>query len=567
MPPSAPPTLLNRSAVAELLDIPLKTVTWWAWGVADLKRYERFEINRRGNAEPRSISAPVRPLKQIQRRLAQMLATSYQPPPNVHGFTYGRSPTTNAAIHPRQQWVLRVDLEDFFPTINFFRVRGMFGAFPFEYPPDVAALLAQLCCHRNELPQGAPTSPIVSNYICRGLDRQLGALAVQERCYFTRYADDITFSTDRKAFPSSLGYLEGDETVAGEAIVEAIESDHDFVINADKTRLMHCSQRQRVTGLIVNEKVNVPRNYVRSLRNLLYIWRRYGEAAAREALFRYLPPDNWPPGKKLPSMKELVRGRVQYVGSVKGWMDPTYRALAEALSEVDETFALPVIDDTLPRDVRIFVEGPSDVIHFEEAIEALGDRPALSGINFDIGDKSHFEGDGGLAKACKAAARFPQSPPCLFVFDADNPKALGEAVGSRDWKDWKNGVVAVSLAPPAWRSSDERLCIEMLYPDEILAGHDAEGRRLYFLSEFDPDNGHHLTEDCSTPIPQNRKLIREDVYEFHTKRSLELSKMDFAEAIRDRSGEFSRPSFNGFLPTFERINAALAAMSPTPGAG
>lgn len=562
-----PPSLLNRDAVASLFDLPLRKVTWWAWGAPDDKRYQQFEIARRGGARPRSIQAPVRPLKEIQRRLAQVLTDCYRPPPNVHGFTRGRSPATNASLHPRQQWVLRIDLEDFFPTINFFRVRGMFEAFPFDYPREVAALLAQLCCHQNRLPQGAPTSPIVSNYICRGLDRQLGRIAAGERCYFTRYADDLSFSTDRRTFPSTLGYVEGNETVIGDEIAVAIESDHDFVINEKKTRLMHCTQRQRVTGLIVNEKVNIPRNYSREIRNLLYIWRRHGEDDARKALIRHLPPDNWPPGKRLPALGEILRGRVQYVGSIKGWTDPTYLKLATKLSEVDETFVLPKqTETTVQRSVRLFVEGPTDVIHFKAALKALKGSPALSGITFSIDDKSYFEGDGGLDKASKGAARFPQDPPCLFIFDADSRKMLRQVVGRRPWKDLKNGVATAALAPPGWDDSGERFCIEMLYDESTLRAHDAEGRRLYLLTEFDPKTGQHLTDDCYTPEPKRGALVRESVYQFGTKQTIALSKMKFAEEVRRGKGEFAHVSFDGFIPTFVRIREALDSMVLPPPA-
>ncbi len=156
---AAPPQLLSRADVADLLEVPLGRLTWWAWGLRGERRYRYFEIARRGGGSPRSILAPIKPLKDIQRRLADYLAAWYRPPPHVHGFVPGRSPGSNARAHKRQEWVLRIDLAGFFPSINFGRVRGLFLASPFYYPPDVAALLAQICCHENELPQGAPTSP------------------------------------------------------------------------------------------------------------------------------------------------------------------------------------------------------------------------------------------------------------------------------------------------------------------------------------------------------------------------------------------------------------------------
>ena len=328
------------------------------------------------------IHAPIQPLKDIQRTLAQILTASYHPPAQVHGFARGRSPVSNALRHPGQQWILRVDLQDFFPSIHFGRVRGVFRAFPFEYPADVATLLALICCHRNALPQGAPTSPIVSNYICRRMDRQLSQLAAEERCFFSRYADDITFSTDRRNFPPSLGYLDGGQSIAGPALRTAIEENNSFLINPAKTRLMHRSQRQRVTGLVVNEKVNVPRGYLRGLRSLLFIWKHHGPEAAIAAYMRANPSRNAPPGKGPPSFVSVVRGQVQYVGSIRGWGDPTYRALATSLAELDPDFTLREPLSTAPQTVRIFVEGPSDVEHLEAALSHFKAHDNLTDFEF-----------------------------------------------------------------------------------------------------------------------------------------------------------------------------------------
>ena len=101
-----------------------------------------------------------------------------------------------------------IDLENFFPSINFGRVRGLFMSEPFNVPQAGATILAQLCCHRGVLPQGAPTSPVISNIICSRLDRQLMKLAQSHNCFCTRYADDITFSKTRTAFPAEIGYFD-----------------------------------------------------------------------------------------------------------------------------------------------------------------------------------------------------------------------------------------------------------------------------------------------------------------------------------------------------------------------
>ncbi len=202
------PDLYSLQALAEFVDLPLSKLNWWAWAFPVEKRYRCFKIAKR-NGSPRYIDAPIAPIKQIQRKLATSLAASYRAPAHVHGFTHARSPLTNAAVHVGQRWVFAIDIEDFFPSITAARVRGLFLSFPFGYPDEVATTLARVCCHRDALPQGAPSSPIISNYICRGMDRQLAKLAIGHGCYYSRYADDLVFSTDRSLFPTGVAIREG----------------------------------------------------------------------------------------------------------------------------------------------------------------------------------------------------------------------------------------------------------------------------------------------------------------------------------------------------------------------
>jgi RNA-directed DNA polymerase len=148
-----------------------------------------------------------------------------------------------------------VDLKDFFPSITFRRVRGLFEAKPYQLDHSVATVLARICCHKNSLPQGAPTSPIISNMICARMDSQLRQLAVRHRCAYTRYADDLTFSTSTRNFPEALAEIVSTET--GNKLKIGVENNHKiklngFEINQQKTRLQTSDKRQVVTGLTVN---------------------------------------------------------------------------------------------------------------------------------------------------------------------------------------------------------------------------------------------------------------------------------------------------------------------------
>ena len=560
-----PVPLQTRADVAELLEVPARTLTWWVYALAEHRRYETFEIRRR-NGGLRRIDAPIKPIKDIQRRLALLLNGWYAPPAHAHGFVNGRSPLSNARLHRRKEWVLRVDLHDFFGTIHFGRVRGLFEAQPFGYPRDVAALLAQICCHVGRLPQGAPTSPVVSNFICRRMDSELAALARKERCNYTRYADDLCFSTDRTRFPEHLAETEAETAVAGSAI-NAIVSGNGFAINAGKTRLMRRTQRQRVTGLVVNEKLNVTREYTRRLRNVLYIWQAHGPESAATAFARAEPDRNWPPGKPLPGFRQIIVGRVQHVGSVKGWEDPVYMRLALALAAVDDQFEArahrgdSVMAETVPemlasQRVELYTEGPTDLLHLSAAHAYFVARGEFTEFEF-MPSEYPGAGDDALLKHCRALSHSHPRDPCLFVFDRDVARTVEAGVGTREWKNWGHGVVAVALGTPRQELIDKPFCIEMLYDRELTARSDADGRRLFLADEFS-DQGVHDTKLFMTPDQHKLGLVKEAVYELPDERSVGLSKMAFAQAVAAAVFPFEDVQFEGFRATFVAIADALA---------
>ncbi|MBE3133112.1 MAG: RNA-directed DNA polymerase, partial [Acidobacteria bacterium] len=183
--------LETREAVANLLEIKYGHLMWCVYRVPLSQRYTHFSLPKKSGGN-RTIMAPVSTLKLVQRKLSQVLSAVYKPKPSAHGFLRGRSIVTNARQHAGNKYVLNLDLKDFFPSINYGRVRGLLMGTPYKRKPGVATLLAAICCADNQLPQGAPTSPIVSNMICAKMDSQLQKLAEENRCFYTRYADDMT---------------------------------------------------------------------------------------------------------------------------------------------------------------------------------------------------------------------------------------------------------------------------------------------------------------------------------------------------------------------------------------
>lgn len=487
----------TKAGVAQFLNVRLSKLTYLLDVLPADRRYISFELQRKSGT-PRIIQAPIKPLKAIQAALATGLAGHYRPRRAVHGYVRNRSIVTNARIHRRQRWVLRVDLTDFFPSINFGRVRGLFLKLPYLFPPDVATLIAQICCHNNQLPQGAPTSPLISNLICRRLDRDLARLAVSERAYYTRYCDDLVFSTNRTFMSQNLAVIddESGRARAGPSLVKAVE-ENGFHINNAKTVLRKRTQRQMVTGLVTNSFVNVPRDYVKSVRSLLYIWRRHGELAAAESLMRHRHR-NRPSRRRPAELPPVVRGKIQYIGAIKGWSSSVYRSFATSLEVLDPRFKRTrKLLKSPPTLFKILTEGPTDHIHLSSAIRYFQNRSEFTDL--DLSFEADNEGSGGdeeLLKTCQAFQRgTPQNPPAVCIFDRDNRSMVAKVTTPGAlFKTWGNNVFSMTISHPAHRDPLQPLCVELLFTDEVIRTGAEQGRRLYLASEFDPETGRHNTE-------------------------------------------------------------------------
>ena len=241
----------------------------------------------------------------------------------------------NAELHKAKRFVLNVDLEEFFPSINFGRVRGLFMAQPYNLAPGPATVLAQIICHNNQLPQGAPTSPILSNMICTKLDGDLLKLAVSLRCTYTRYADDITFSTTRPTFPSQLARHSGgwvrDAISLGQPLLEIVR-DNGFSINPVKSRLQFRDCHQEVTGLTVNSRPNVNRKFIRQLRAMIHSWETQGLVKAGEIHATGGRHARLGDERMVQSFPRIVRGKLEFLKMVRGEDDLVYRNLRNRLS-------------------------------------------------------------------------------------------------------------------------------------------------------------------------------------------------------------------------------------------
>lgn len=296
--------------------------------------YKEFDIRKKYNDGKRHIIAPFMGLKDIQKAISLMLQLIYTPYNNVNGFVQGRCIMQNAYPHVFQNYIFNIDIKDFFPSIHQARVWKKLQLPPLNFPVAIANAIANVCCYElindddtkiGVLPQGAPSSPILSNIVCERLDWKLRKLARENNLIYTRYADDMTFSGMYNAFsPKS------------EFIIKLYATIHEenFVVNESKTSLMKRGAHQEVTGLVISDKVNVPRSYIREIRSLLYIWERFGE---KTASYRFALHNSNRKDKTLSeigTLENVLLGKIEYVKMVKGANDSTYLALKGRLDKL-----------------------------------------------------------------------------------------------------------------------------------------------------------------------------------------------------------------------------------------
>jgi RNA-directed DNA polymerase len=317
--------LNTKQDIADLLEVGVDKLNYYLYVSPRATRYKTFEISKRSGGT-REISMPVTALKIIQQKLNQVLQCVYRPRPSVYSFIHNHDIVKNAKNHLRRQYVLNIDLKDFSPSITFPRIRGLFMAKPYKLNQAVATVLAQICCFDSKLPQGAPTSPIVSNMICSKLDNELQRLARKYSCRYTRYADDITFSTRELAFPPALASIDTEGKIEVGDKLKHIVLENWFAVNIAKVSLRKRNVCQVVTGLIVNKSLNVRRQYVRQIRAMLHAWEKYGlENAEKEFLNCHdRKSKNRAPFKPPPSFKEIVNGKLGFLGFVVGKDNPVY---------------------------------------------------------------------------------------------------------------------------------------------------------------------------------------------------------------------------------------------------
>ncbi len=338
----------------------MRQLTWYSGSWSANRRYRQFTIKKKSGGE-RTINAPIRGLKAIQKTLAFIIQCVFEPHEAAKGFTKGRSIVDNARLHEGSFYVYNLDLKDFFPSIEQARVWACLQLKPFylkDIPPkdesvlentqsdflasknklhssersEIAKMIANICCaemevervnedgnwiilKKNVLPQGAPTSPVLTNVVCQKLDFLLTAVAKRFGLKYSRYADDITFSSMHNVYNKDSEFNKE---------LNRIITQQGFHIKESKTRLQKTGYRKEVTGLLVNEKVNVQKRYLKQLRIWLYYWEHYGYEKAYSFFIKQYKQDKGHLRVRKPDMSNVIAGKLDYLRMVKGPDNLTY---------------------------------------------------------------------------------------------------------------------------------------------------------------------------------------------------------------------------------------------------
>ncbi len=454
--------------LAELLDFRPKAVSYILYKEPEATKYTTFRIPKRNGGE-RTIKAPIEKLKLLQSRLSDLLqdcveeinAATKRKDRAAHGFKRNRSIITNARQHRHRRWVFNLDLEEFFPSINFGRVRGfLIKGRDFALHEKVATVIAQIACHENALPQGSPCSPVISNLIAHMLDMRLVKLAAKAGCTYSRYADDLTFSTNKREFPADIAVLSGAEGAGSHLWLPAkplqtVIERSGFRINARKTHMMYRTSRQDVTGLVINEKINVRQEYRHNVRAMVHQLVRTGKFEILAAAHK----DGRTVLEKRPGAQNELHGMLGFIDSIDAY-GKAQRAghPSDDMSSREGVYREFLIYSTFyaaPAPV-IICEGETDNVYLTHAIRSLATEfPDLAEVmpdkkirlkvrlyKYPHSSTARLLGlkDGGSSSLSKFIAAYKKETtrfgpglanPVIVLYDNDDgAKSIRSAIGS-----------------------------------------------------------------------------------------------------------------------------------------
>jgi RNA-directed DNA polymerase len=288
--------------------------------------YLTFEVDKKKGGQ-RQINAPGQELKQLQKRFNYYLQGYYLciKPPEVHGFVINPSYyqpkcniVANALPHVGKTHILSIDLKDFFQNITISQVYKMFSSSLFNYNDSMAKALTFLTTFNGKLPTGAPTSPVIANFVCWQLDHQLAAFAHSQNLAYSRYADDLTFSSS--------------EIISNDKLLDIINiiQRNGFTINPKKVYFKTARQKQKVTGIVVNQKINVDRKLLKKVRAMHHDFITNGIDAATRKHYKINRELKLEMTRKF---LHKLKGYINFIGQVRGREDATFLKFHNSFSQ------------------------------------------------------------------------------------------------------------------------------------------------------------------------------------------------------------------------------------------
>lgn len=520
------------------------------------QKYFTFNVKKRDGSS-RTINSPIGELKELQFILKEDLLKIFGTKSCVHGFVKSRNILTNAKNHLNKKILVNLDLQDFFTSIHFGRVYGLFLSKPFNFPKIIATLLAQICCCEGLLPQGAPTSPIISNFICRKLDNDLIKHSKNNNFYYSRYADDITISCNKNHLPKELGTLKNNIFTASSFISDIISS-NDFILNFAKVRVAFSHNRQSVNGIKVNKILNVDRLYIKQIRATLNACEKYGVTNAALVHFK----KNEINSAKLKNpidffLKRLV-GKIAFIAFVRGKDDFIFEKLYKRIKAIVPDARLSIIYKKIENatDTLILTEGKTDWKHIKSAFQKFQKLGLYENVKLNFADylDEHKVSNGELLKICQTMPIAGMQPiKVICIFDRDDLNFIPKVTStSKPYKDWTNNVFSMVLPVPDHRNFDS-VCIEHFYNDDDLLTYDSNNRRIFLSSEFDLSGKHkiksYLFKGAIAKLQSRFPLILDANIIDSVGESIALSKNDFANYIYEDA-----PRYNSFyIEAFKAI--------------
>ena len=295
-------------------------------------RYKTFQIRKKSGGL-REINAPCYQLGILLYIINILFKSLYTPKSCVTGFTEGKSVVSNAQLHANHHYVFNIDLKDFFPSIPQARVWARLQLPPFNFTKEIANVVAGLCCHTNSegtgcvLPQGAATSPLLTNAVCDTLDRRMMGVARKFGLHYSRYADDMTFSSMHNVYQEGSAFRKE---------IRRIIEEQGFKMNDKKTRLLRDGERQEVTGLTVNSIVNVSRKYISDLRWIISVWEKEGYSKAYSLFYPKYKKEKGYIKKGEPVMENVIGGKLNYLRMVRGANNVACKKLQDRYNKLQQ---------------------------------------------------------------------------------------------------------------------------------------------------------------------------------------------------------------------------------------